>query len=134
MQNNFKPDLGLLLAEQFGKEPRHQFYSVQINYIIHVGNNLYTTMAETQINGAEYAISFDFDEKTLLSLILQINDEDLQSYIKSILLKDFTGPEKALFQENPITVDISGKLGELVHGKYETFIPLVVEEFTNLKT
>ncbi|MBK7106659.1 MAG: hypothetical protein IPH62_15400 [Ignavibacteriae bacterium] len=130
--DNFKPDLGLALSERYSQEITHHFYSIPLIEILHVGNNLFSTMVGYTVEEVDFAVSFDFDNKLLIELLLQIQNKGLKEYLENVLLKEFTGPEKAVFYETPIHVDIEARLGNLVKSKYETFVPLIVEKFENV--
>lgn len=132
MTNDFKPDMGLALAEKYSKDIVHYFYSVKIVELIHVDENLYSAMTVTLFEGTDYALSFDFNLDKLSSLLNQLTDNDLKEYLKTVLLVKYSGPNKAAFYETPIEFDVKGKLGELVQSKYESFVPIIVDEFSNI--
>lgn len=128
---NFKPDLGYYLLETYGKEINNHFYSVKLFHIIHVGKDLYSSTSNAHYDDNVYAATFDFSTDKLDQLLELIENKDFAGYLKSKLKKEFTEVDQVNFDDNPITIDITAELGTPVKSLYETFIPLIVTEFSN---
>lgn len=77
--------------------------------------------------------SFDFSKERLEEILSSIEVIEVREYLESNLLKPFIGPERVDFSGVSIEVDITAHLGELVKVELEEFIPLVVDEFKNIK-
>lgn len=130
---NLKPDLGLYFQKLSLDNPVLLFYKVLIFGISHVGHNLYTCNSVATYDDIEYSGSFDFNTPLLNTLLEGINDEIFNDSLIKKLFNNYTQPETTQFMDNPIQVDIKAYLGQPVKSLFETFIPFIVEEFSNVK-
>jgi hypothetical protein len=133
MQENFKPDLGLYMQKNYSEVDLHHFYDVLINELFYVSKNLYSVNCAINMDKAEFAVSFDFNEMQLFELLQNIGNKELMSLILPVFGIPFTKPQKLVLEDNTISVEVECKLGQPVKGKYEIFIPFIVDKFINPK-
>ena len=134
LENELKPDLGFDYLGKFGNGSTHHLYAVTFFDIIHVDSELYSFTSYPTIDEKDYAATFDFSIKILQELINQMIDNDFKEYLKTVLLKEYNGPEKVDFSDAPISMNIEAILGEPVVSKYETFVPFVIKKISNVKS
>lgn len=133
VKSNFKADFGFYLSKKLGPNSLQHFYNVAIFHLIHVNHNMFTFTTNVIYDNEEFAASFDFTIVQFRSLIEQIENKEFAAYLDEILNTEFRKPEQVDFTENPIIAEIDAQLGKPVKSLYETFVPLIVEEFSNVR-
>jgi len=124
------PDLGFYLLKKFGQNKSHYFYDIPIKEIINMGGGNLTFTAYPSFDDNVFAASFDFSNEHFLATLICTNSKFLSDEVKRILNDPDLIPEKIIISENPIIADIKAKIGKPVQGKYEVFVPLIVEQLT----
>ncbi len=132
MVDQLKPDLGFHFLIKFGSDVSQHFYSVKMFHIIHVGHNQFSFTSNATYENLEYAATFDFTTPQLKEFLDNIDDKKFSSFLYERLNKEFTSSDQVDFYDNPITVDIDAELGNPVKSLYETFIPFIVIQFSNI--
>lgn len=124
------PDLGFYLLKKFGQNKPHYFYNIPIKDIINTGDGNLTFTAYPTFDNTVFAVSFDFSNQHLLATLICSGSKYLSEEVKRILNNPELIPEKIIISDTPILADIKAKIGKPVQGKYEVFVPLVVEHMT----
>jgi len=129
MKESFKPDYGLYLSKFSNEKTLQYFYGVQISDICFVGEDLYSftmNIGEEKV----YAVTYDFNKDSLIKLISLSEDRKLQLELLSVLCKPFLKPLRFDLSQKPIIADIKTHLGSLIKNENESYIPLIVDEFS----
>ena len=128
----YKPDYGLeLLKIGVKSNTRLHFSSFSMYGIDILSKGKFSTMVEMPYNGELHALSLDFDESQLYTILGQSNSKSVQ-YIKNELFSDPYTPRTIDFIE-PIVFDVVAKLGTLQSNNKESFVPLVLIEASSKK-
>ncbi|MGH7554313.1 MAG: hypothetical protein ACREMQ_15000, partial [Longimicrobiales bacterium] len=65
-----RPDYGMhLLQEGISSQVQHVFYDFRTDHVSLVGPSLYSTMVNIVRDGREFALSLDFDEARLRTIL-----------------------------------------------------------------
>ncbi len=119
---SFKPDMGMKLMESgLGKESRLSFHDFPLHRIYVLGKNSYTAVANLPWEGHVYALSIDFNNKTLVKMLAHSPSK------KNELLRASKSTGHFDLDE-PISVSVSGHFGDLVITLKQVFRPFIVEE------
>ena len=127
MNDNFKPDFGIYIKENLSTE-FYMFYDVKIFDLAIVDHNLFSFGSVCHAFDKQFFATFDFNGDKMEELIQHINDVELLNNLQLFFDKSEI-PRSIKFENNPITVGIDARLGELVDSKYEKFIPFIVNKF-----
>jgi hypothetical protein len=124
---SIRPDYGLYLFSQgYPKDMAHYFYSIPINHISIINNQLFTTITNIVASGVEYAVSFDF-EMGLIGNLVSLAPIYLQGEIMVGLGRNEGCPYTIEFS-GPFLIGISATLGEVQFVQNEKFMPLNVKK------
>ena len=121
---NFAPDLGYKF-HRIGIEQNTDLMmlGVQLNLFGRVSDELFTAGANCEFAEIDHCVSFDFSP-TLLTQILEGLPFELSRQFREAL-------NRAPFQASAgltIELDLTAHLGEVTKGKYEKFIPLIIQK------
>ena len=119
------PDLGLrFLNEGASREVAHNYFGVPFTEVDVCGPGLYTVTLNRDHDSERYAMSLDFDDSVLFSLMKALPEHEANAFMGSIRI--CSGPS-SLQLPRPITVNqLVAYLGELQHGRDDSFVPFVI--------
>ena len=124
----FKPDYGLRLRKDgVGPQVKHYFYKVPLHGFDVAGIGQFTVCLDVPYAGEIHALSLDFTTEHLVA-ILSLVPSSVRQDIMSSLHRDPNTPRSVQFPV-PVNCDhICATLGQIQHGPYESYIPLIVSE------
>ena len=124
---SYKPDYGLRLnRDGYTSEvdihlPDFRLYSLTV-----LGRGRYSTMAEIPYAGEAHAVSLDFSERHLQSILDKATSE-MRAMLLSELARDASSA-RTIELEVPVPFGVRARLGEIEHAPSEDFVPLIVQE------
>jgi hypothetical protein len=122
-----RPDFGTFLIKQGShKNILRVFYSVPITHISLVNNSLFTTLVNLEVEGIEYAVSFDFP-MTFIGTVTGKAPTYIQGEIMVGLSKNKGQPYTIEFSK-PFPIGIEAKLGQPQVGQHDQFVPFIVQK------
>jgi hypothetical protein len=122
-----RPDYGLHLLERgVSRQVQHVFYDFCADHVSLVGSSRYTTMVNIVREGREFALSVDFDEARLRSILAAV-PESVAERLRSEIGRDRT-TIRTIEIGQPVTIGIKARLGQLQRVEHEQFVPFILEE------
>ena len=125
-----KPDYGLRLKRE-GRDSsvNMHFHAFAVYSLTVLSQGQYSTCVDILYAGQFHAMSLDFGPEHL-EAILSRGSPRLRMFVKSQLKQDPATPRSIDFPE-PVYCYVSARLGEEQQGKYEIFIPLIVQSISD---
>lgn len=119
------PDLGLrLINDGASRDVAHCYYGLTFSDIQVCGPGLYTVMRTRVYEDGVYAMSFDFGDEILSSLLNGLTEEESKVFMRCVQTCD--GPSY-LQLPAPVTADfLETRLGEIQHGRDDDFAPFII--------
>ena len=124
-----KPDYGLRLKRDGNSSANVHFHAFAVYSLTVLSQGQYSTCADIPYAGQLHAISLDFGQDHLETM-LSMCSQKLLTFIKSQLDQAPDTPRTIDFPE-PVYCSVSAHLGEEQQGPYENFIPLVVQSISD---
>jgi hypothetical protein len=124
----FKPDFGIAsrrLGLDLGATSLH---NCRVNFIARQDDQTYTAMCFLAQDGSDYAASFDFS-----ALLLPELEKALPQPERQKLRAALSSQPYHLYVGGKLVVDIAGSYGPVTYSHYETFIPIEVGTFLNVR-
>lgn len=123
---NLYPDYGLHLYKlgYVDQKVLHFFYEVPIDHIIRVDGDTFITGSNIVNDGAEFALSFDFDTEKLIEIVKLAPESQQDDILKGLVQQPFK-----VDIIPPFSVNITAQLGSLTQTKYEDIMPMIVKNF-----
>lgn len=120
----FLPDYGLTMRKLgLQKEVIQHFVLHHLQMIMKAEDDLYVANTTTDLDGAEYMVTFDFSENVYQELLSKLPKEVGESIAAAMRRAPFQA-----YLAGKVIVTVSGVFGELTEGAYEEFIPIVLGE------
>ncbi len=129
-RKDWKPDLGLYLAGQDLADKTLALPGFPMDSLAVLGPGEYSMGANTSIDGQDYAATFDFGQPVFEGMLETMPDymaDGLRSTVAQI--DDF--PAVIRFPD-PVMLVIEARLGAVVHGDGEDFMPLIAHSIRHL--
>jgi hypothetical protein len=123
----FKPDYGLRLRQEgMSTDVDQTFYDFRLYSLTVLGLGQYSTMVEVAYAGKAHALSLDFDETQLATILLKAPAQ-LRAYVMAQLNADPATPRTIEF-EGEVRFGVRARLGKTQKVGRENFVPLVAQE------
>lgn len=121
-QRNFLSDFGLKALKIGIPQNTIQHFIVPIDGIGKVEDNLYTMDSVIDLDEKESSmVSFDFNNEIYQKFLSLVPE-----HTKSLITDALSRQPYRIYGIEPIIVTITGKFGVLQHGKYEDFVPIII--------
>jgi hypothetical protein len=125
---DFMPDYGLHAVKAgIGSHVELIFVEYYLQDIIRVRDNLYTASATHVENNTEYCVSFDFTQ-AIVNVLLGTLPPKVAGSIRERLSEQ---PFRADV-DGRIVITCKGRLGDLMEGAFEEFVPVLLEEVVDV--
>ena len=120
------PDFGMKLKNS-GMQPdaTWTFAPFQMFQISALGNDMFSTMSNIDVDGVPHAVSLDFDYDTLKQLV-DLFPTYIQRAVEQALINQ--RPPWMVQFESPFEVIITARLGEPQSNEDEEYIPMVITD------
>ena len=103
------------------------FVDYYLQDIIRVRDDLYTSSSCHEEDGREYCVSFDFNAQLLSDILKRVPEDFSQELHEQLGQQPFLADI-----DGKICLTCRGRLGELTTGAFEQFVPIELEEITEV--
>ena len=123
----FTPDLGIYLVTKGVKQDTDlTFNGMLVPQLGTPDGAIFCSTCNASFDGGEYALTVDMDRARLDELIMSCPGNTAQMIINA--LQERAGQGWSVRMDEPILVDVTGRLGESQQSSREKFVPLVASK------